>query len=156
MYTTLLSTIEKVLNANPSVTDGLNEVCQKIQQTLPAYHWVGFYFHHNTKKELHLKAYAGKPTTHTVIPFGKGICGQVALSNQNFIVDDVREQDNYIACSLDVKSEIVVPLFMDGLNIGQIDIDSNTAHAFSKADEVFLVRVNTLVAAFLKRNNSTF
>jgi GAF domain-containing protein len=53
-------------------------------------------------------------TDHTVIPFGKGICGQVAESNANFVVPDVAAQDNYIACSFTVKSEIVVPLFVDG------------------------------------------
>ena len=156
MHTTLLSNIEEILASDPTLEDGLTKVCRKIQQTLPIYDWVGFYFNHNTKQELHLKAYAGNPTEHTVIPFGKGICGQVALTNQNFVVDDVGEQDNYIACSIDVKSEIVVPLFINNKNIGQIDIDSNTSHAFSKADEAFLVRVNILVAAFLIRRNITF
>ena len=82
--------------------------------------------HNQEKPELILATYVGASTEHTHIPFGKGICGQVALSNQNFIVDDVNTQDNYIACSLDVKSEIVVPLMVNGQNIGQIDIDGHT------------------------------
>jgi GAF domain-containing protein len=98
---------------------------------------------------LHLWAQAGEPTDHTVIPFGKGICGQVAVSNQNFVVDDVHAQDNYIACSIHVKSEVVIPLFKNGKNIGQIDIDSNTAKAFDKDDETFLEWVNEQVADFL-------
>ena len=130
--------------------------CAQLQQKLPAYDWVGFYFHKHEKKELHLIAFAGKPTDHTVIPFGKGICGQVALSNQNFMVDDVSEQDNYIACSIDVKSEIVVPLFVEGKNMGQIDIDSNTARAFDDKDEAFLVEVNRLVTAYLLRSEMNF
>jgi GAF domain-containing protein len=72
---------------------------------------------------------------YTVIPFGKGICGQVAESNQNFVVPDVAAQDNYIAC-LTVKSEIVVPLFVNGQSIGQIDIDS-VIDPFTEADERF-------------------
>ena len=72
------------------------------------------------------------------------------------MVDDVTEQDNYIACNIDVKSEIVVPLFMDGKNVGQIDIDSNTARAFDKKDEAFLVEVNRLVAAYLLRSKMNF
>jgi GAF domain-containing protein len=68
----------------------------------------------------------------------------------------VSEQDNYIACSIDVKSEIVVPLFMEGKNVGQIDVDSNTALAFDKKDEVFLVEVNHLVAAYLLRSKMNF
>ena len=68
------------------------------------------------------------------------------------MVDDVSEQDNYIACSIDVKSEIVVPLFMEGKNVGQIDIDSKTARAFDDKDEAFLVEVNRLVATYLLRS----
>jgi len=93
-----------------------------------------------------LRAFAGEPTDHTQIPFGKGICGQVAESNQNFIVPDVKAQDNYIACSLHVKSEIVIPLFKEGQNIGQIDIDSHTIDPFTEADIALLEYVNALVA----------
>ena len=83
------------------------------------------------------------------MPLGKGICGQVAESNANFVVPDVQAQDNYIACSINVKSEIVVPLFVEGKNIGQIDIDSNTIDAFDKKDEQFLELVNRMVASIL-------
>ena len=156
MYTTLLNSIENYLNQQPEVEQGLTWVCTTIKDELPRYDWVGFYFHHANKKELHLKAFAGKPTDHTIIPFGKGICGQVAVSNKNFVVDDVGQQDNYIACSIDVKSEIVIPLFVENKNIGQIDIDSNTARAFSKKDEEFLTEVNVLIAAFLIRAQVSF
>ncbi len=156
MFTTLLNNIEVHLNQNPTVAAGLHWVCAEIRQALPDYDWVGFYFHHPAKKELHLKAYAGNPTDHTIIPFGKGICGQVAVSHQNFVVDDVSKQDNYIACSIDVKSEIVIPLFIDNKNVGQIDIDSNTAGAFTEKDVAFLTAVNKLVAAFLVRSGASF
>ena len=82
--------------------------------------------------------YVGEPTDHTIIPFGKGICGQVAVSNENFVVPDVDAQDNYLACSLSVKAEIVVPIFVNGQNIGQIDIDSGTTDPFTEKDERFL------------------
>ena len=98
---------------------------------------------------MKLSSYAGAPTDHTIIPFGKGICGQVAVSNQNFVVPDVAAQDNYIACSITVKAEIVVPLFINGENIGQIDIDSNTPDPFTEADERFLEWVNEQVAQIL-------
>ena len=98
------------------------------------------------KQLLHLKAYSGTPTEHTTIPFGKGICGQVALSNKPFLVPDVTQQENYIACSATVRSELVVPLFVEGKNIGQIDIDSETPDAFSVEDELFLASICELVA----------
>ena len=98
---------------------------------------------------MHLKAFAGEPTNHTIIPFGKGICGQVAISNKNFMVDDVKAQDNYIACSIHVKAEIVIPLFKDGINVGQIDVDSNSVNPFSKKDEHFLEWINEQVVTIL-------
>jgi L-methionine (R)-S-oxide reductase len=110
------------------------------------YNWVGFYFANHENKTLHLGPYVGAPTDHTVIPFGKGICGQVAESNANFVVPDVAAQDNYIACSFTVKSEIVVPLFVNGINIGQIDIDSHVLDPFTEEDERFLEFVNSKVA----------
>lgn len=133
-----------------SVDTRLTEVCEILEQNIPYYDWVGFYFKNGDKNELKLKAFAGEPTDHTIIPFGKGICGQVALSNQNFVVPDVKAQDNYIACSIFVKAEIVIPLFLNGENVGQIDIDSHTADPFSKEDELFLEFVNEEVAKILE------
>lgn len=132
-----------------SVDQRLTAICELLKTSNDYYTWVGFYFAVPEKRELHLKAFAGIPTDHTVIPFGKGICGQVAESNQNFVVPDVAAQDNYIACSIHVKAEIVVPLFKDGVNIGQIDIDSNTPDPFSPKDEQFLSWVNSQVATIL-------
>ncbi len=129
--------------------DRLTEICEALRVAIPYYNWVGFYFANHETQTLHLEAYVGTPTDHTVIPFGKGICGQVAVSNENFVVPDVSAQDNYIACSIHVKSEIVVPLFKDGKNIGQIDIDSDTSDPFTKEDEIFLEWVNEQVAKIL-------
>ena len=124
-------------------------ICELLRESVPYYDWVGFYFKNGDKEELKLGPFAGTPTDHTIIPFGKGICGQVAVSNQNFVVPDVSAQDNYIACSLTVKSEIVIPLFKNGENIGQIDIDSETPDPFSEEDERFLEFVNREVAKIL-------
>jgi len=132
-----------------SVNQRLQKLCNLLKKEIPYYDWVGFYFKNGKKEELKLGPYAGEPTDHTIIPFGKGICGQVAVSNENFVVPDVQAQDNYIACSITVKSEIVVPLFVNGENIGQIDIDSNTPDPFSEHDERFLEFVNAEVAKIL-------
>jgi len=136
-------------NNEETQTQRMIEVCELLQSSIGYYDWVGFYFANEAEKTLHLKAFAGEPTDHTVIPFGKGICGQVALSNKNFVVADVKAQDNYIACSIYVKAEIVVPLFKDGKNIGQIDIDSNTENPFSIEDEHFLEWLNKRVSDIL-------
>jgi L-methionine (R)-S-oxide reductase len=121
-------------------------ICQLLNENIEYYNWVGFYFANHETQTLHLGPYIGAETDHTVIPFGKGICGQVAVSNDNFVVPDVAAQDNYIACSFTVKSEIVVPLFVDGKNIGQIDIDSHVIDPFTVEDERFLEFVNAEVA----------
>lgn len=141
--------VEIVSNTNDSIENRLYKICEFLESQVSYYNWVGFYFKNGDKNELKLGPYVGEPTDHTIIPFGKGICGQVALSNQNFVVPDVTAQDNYIACSISVKAEIVVPIFVDGENIGQIDIDSNTADPFTKKDERFLEFVCREISNFL-------
>lgn len=136
-------------NNEGSAKDKMTAICGLLQEHIDYYDWVGFYMANHEARTLHLEAFAGEPTDHTVIPFGKGICGQVAESNQNFVVPDVKAQDNYIACSITVKSEIVIPLFKDGKNIGQIDIDSHKIDPFTKEDEDFLEFVNEKVATLL-------
>lgn len=137
---------EIIIQFDISKDEKLIKICQLLQDTIPYYDWVGFYFANHETQTLHLGPYVGAETDHTVIPFGKGICGQVAVSNQNFVVPDVSAQDNYIACSFTVKSEIVVPIFVDGKNIGQIDIDSHVLDPFTSEDERFLEFVTEEVA----------
>lgn len=150
MFEKLREEISILLERSDLKTDiRLQQVCELLKHSVSHYDWVGFYFKNGDKEELKLGPYAGAPTDHTIIPFGKGICGQVAVSNKNFVIPDVKAQDNYIACSIDVKSEIVVPLFVDGQNIGQIDIDSNTADPFTEDDERFLEFVNAEVAKIM-------
>ncbi len=149
MFTALKPQIVTILESDNTVEDRLKEICMLLKENVAHYDWVGFYFKNGEKEELKLGPYAGAPTDHTIIPFGKGICGQVAESNQNFVVPDVQAQDNYIACSITVKSEIVVPLFVNGKNMGQIDIDSNTLDPFTEDDERFLEFVNEQVAKIL-------
>ncbi|MFN3756248.1 MAG: GAF domain-containing protein [Flavobacterium sp.] len=139
-----------VSNLNLSKEQKLQQICDYLKENISHYDWVGYYFANHETKTLHLGPYAGTPTDHTEIPFGKGICGQVAVSNQNFVVPDVSAQDNYIACSITVKSEIVVPLFVNGVNIGQIDIDSNELDPFTNEDEKLLEYINQKVAELFK------
>lgn len=139
--------VVSILSEHHKDTDEkLKNLCQFLSNSVLHYDWVGFYFANHETRTLHLGPYVGAPTDHTIIPFGKGICGQVAESNANFVVPDVSAQDNYIACSLTVKSEIVVPLFVNGKNIGQIDIDSHMLDSFTEADERFLEFVNKEVS----------
>ncbi len=150
MFDTLRKSITEIINDNGgNATKKMRDICTLLRDSVTYYDWVGFYFKNGDRRELKLGPYAGEPTDHTIIPFGKGICGQVAVSNENFVVPDVSAQDNYIACSLTVKSEIVVPLFKNGENIGQIDIDSNTPDPFTQEDERFLEWVNQKVAEIL-------
>lgn len=112
----------------------LQKVCHLLDQEISYFNWTGFYFKNGDKNELKLGPYVGAETDHIIIPYGKGICGQVAVSNETFIVPDVHQQDNYLSCSIDTKAEIVVPIFKNGENIGQIDIDSHTLDPFTKED----------------------
>ena len=137
------------IDASRTIDERLLAICELLENNIEYYNWVGFYFKNGDKNELKLGPYVGEPTDHTIIPFGKGICGQVALSNENFVVPDVSAQDNYIACSINVKAEIVIPIFVNEVNVGQIDIDSNTPNPFTTNDEQFLEFVCRQVADLL-------
>ncbi len=150
IFEKLKTEIETILlDNNKSKDEQLLNICEVLETNIEYYNWVGFYFKNGDKNELKLGPYVGEPTDHTIIPFGKGICGQVAVSNENFVVPDVAAQDNYIACSITVKAEIVIPIFVNGENVGQIDIDSNTPDPFTDEDERFLEFVCAKVAKIL-------
>ena len=138
--------IDTIIISNNSKEDKLQTICDYLEKEISYYDWVGFYFKNGNKNELKLAQYTGEETEHVIIPFGKGICGQVAISNENFVVQDVSEQDNYISCGWKVKSEIVIPIFVNKENIGQIDIDSHTANVFSEKDEILLEYICDKVA----------
>lgn len=141
-YSPSLELIQSILQKDQAENHILEEICQAINENLEHYNWVGFYFMNHATRKLHLGPYVGAPTDHTIIDFGKGICGQVALSGDTFISADVNAEANYIACSIDVKSEIVVPMYQGEKLIGQIDIDSHKVNRFSEEDEQFLNAVN--------------
>jgi L-methionine (R)-S-oxide reductase len=141
--------IENIISSKTSLEEKLQAICDLLESEISHYDWVGFYFKNGDKNELKLAQYTGEETEHTIIPFGKGICGQVALSNKNFVVQDVSEQENYISCGWKVKSEIVIPIFVNEENIGQIDIDSHTANIFNSEDEELLEFICRKVAEIL-------
>lgn len=142
--------IETIFSSDELTNDKLQKVCQLLHDEIPYYNWVGFYFRNGDKEELKLGPYVGAATDHTIIPFGKGICGQVAVSNETFVVPDVSKEDNYLSCSIDTKSEIVVPIFKNEENIGQIDIDSHELNPFTEEDVKLLGFVCEKVAEILK------
>jgi len=139
--TILQGEIDVIITSKSTKEEKLQAICDFLESEISYYDWVGFYFKNGDKQELKLAQFTGEPTEHTIIPFGKGICGQVAVSNKTFVVQDVAAQENYISCGWKVKSEIVVPIFVGADNIGQIDIDSHTVNAFSAKDEVLLAYI---------------
>jgi GAF domain-containing protein len=119
---------------------------QWLDEEVAYYNWTGFYFMNDEKQQLEIGPYVGAYTDHTVIPYGRGICGQVAVSGKTFEVPDVHAQDNYLACSLATKSEIVVPIYKGENLVGQIDIDSHELDPFTQEDHNLLEAVANFVA----------
>ena len=138
--------VTNVILSTKTTREKQQVICDYLRNEISYYDWVGFYFKNGDKEELKLAEFSGEPTEHTTIPFGKGICGQVAISNQNFVVQDVNEQSNYISCGWKVKSEIVIPIMVRNKNIGHIDIDSHTSKPFSEADEELLMFICNKIA----------
>jgi GAF domain-containing protein len=125
----------------------LAETVALLQRERPHYTWVGVYLLEG--EELVLGPFVGKPTPHTRIPLNKGICGAAASSGKTLIVDDVHADPRYLACSLETRSEIVVPLVRAGRVLGEIDIDSDAPAAFTEEDQRLLEAVAEILATKL-------
>jgi L-methionine (R)-S-oxide reductase len=113
-------------------------------KTLPDYSWVGIYLLDGN--ELVLGPFQGKPSPHTRIPLGRGICGAAAAEKATIVVDDVNADPRYLACSVDTLSEIVVPIMRGDDVLGEIDVDSDRLAAFGQADRQLLETVARLLA----------
>jgi L-methionine (R)-S-oxide reductase len=111
---------------------------------LDGYNWCGIY--RLEEDTLILDAYTGAHTDHTHIPVGRGVCGTAVAENQNQVIDDVRELTNYLSCSLETRSEIVVLIRRGDLILGQIDIDGHSVGSFGPKDEVFLGSLGELLS----------
>jgi len=113
-------------------------IANYLHQNVPHYDWFGFYWTApDAPDELVLGAFAGEPTEHTRIKFGEGVCGSAAKEQRTLNIPDVNALDNYLACSLATKSELVVPIFQGKAVMGEVDIDSHRLDAFSADDELF-------------------
>jgi L-methionine (R)-S-oxide reductase len=124
-----------------------------IAKRLPAYNWVGFYMlDPNDANVLVLGPFHGAPTEHVRIPVSEGICGAAVAQGETVIVDDVASDPRYLACSLETRSEIVVPIRAHGKIVGEIDIDSHDMKAFGPEDRAFLEECAVLFGEFLEKN----
>ncbi|MDX2062705.1 MAG: GAF domain-containing protein [Bacteroidia bacterium] len=150
LFDQILPRLDEILTSTMPREEKLDFVVNLLRNDVPHYDWVGFYLVDPTEdRTLVLGPYAGEPTDHTRIAFGQGICGQAAVTGQNFIVQDVSKETNYLSCSIHVKSEIVLPIFFEGRMTGQIDIDSHSVAPFTAEDEQFLAAVCQKVAPVL-------
>ncbi|MBN1925914.1 MAG: GAF domain-containing protein [Prolixibacteraceae bacterium] len=134
----ILNKADDILASFTERDEILLEVCKLLKEEVQYYDWVGFYLFDQAGNCLKLGPYEGKPTEHTEIPLGKGVCGQVAESKKTMVVQDVSKIGSYIACSLEVQSEIVVPVLKDNVFVAEIDIDSHAYAPFSNQDVMLL------------------
>jgi GAF domain-containing protein len=128
-------TIGEQLSTLNDPAAAMSRVVEILKQD-PRYTWVGIYLLEDD--ELVLGPYLGKPSPHTRIPLGRGICGAAATAKATIIVDDVNSDSRYLACSLETQSEIVVPIMREGHVLGEIDIDSDSRAAFGDSDRRLL------------------
>jgi L-methionine (R)-S-oxide reductase len=129
-----------------------NFIVEIIPNRLPYYNWTGFYMLDPEDAEtLVLGPFRGAPTEHVRIPVSQGICGAAVARNDTVIVNDVHSDPRYLACSLETKSEIVVPIRVNGRVAGEIDIDSHDLAAFSEQDKEFLETCAAIVGRFMER-----
>ncbi len=140
----VLHKIQKSKPSQPSRDEALRYVVKLLKDSFPKYTWVGIYLVQGD--ELLLHNYIGAPSPHTRIPIGQGICGAAVQEKQSIIIDDVNSDPRYLACSVETRSEIVVPI-MSGDNIfGEIDIDSDVEGIFHEGDREILEKCASVLA----------
>jgi L-methionine (R)-S-oxide reductase len=146
--TTLLNDITRAIAQAPDGLTAMRETVTLLKARLPHYTWAGIYLMDGD--ELVLGPYLGKPSPHTRIPLGRGICGAAATERVTIVVDDVNSDPRYLACSIETKSEIVVPIIAaDGRVLGELDIDSDQPAAFGTGDRELLEAIAPVIAGKL-------
>jgi L-methionine (R)-S-oxide reductase len=126
--------------------EALGEVCRFLRHEFRHFRWVGIYLRDGDT--LRLAAWSGpQATEHVAIPVGQGVCGRAAREGRTIIIDDVRTAPDYLACFLETRAEIVIPIRSGGTVIGEIDIDGNEVKAFDSSDDRLLTAVADRVAA---------
>ena len=142
-YAAVDTEIRLVLARTASADEAMTRAVRILEARMPDYTWVGIY--RLFGNELVLGPFVGKPSPHTHIPLGRGICGAAAAEKTTIIVDDVNADPRYLACSLETRSEIVVPIMRGCQVLGEIDVDSDRLAAFGPEDQ----RLLEVVAAML-------
>lgn len=148
LYELLVKTITELVDREDVSRDQkLQKVCELLEEQVEEFDWVGFYLvDPEADRELILGPYVGEETDHTRIPFGKGICGQAAETNETFMVQDVSKEDNYLACSVHVEAEIVVPVKKNDEFVAELDIDSHTKDSMTEEHRTMLEKVCEIVS----------
>lgn len=147
LYDEVLNSVETILDRDVTRNEKLFAICEVLADSITTFDWVGFYFvDPDSPRELVLGPFVGEATDHTRIPFGKGICGQVAESHETFVSQDVSSEDNYISCSVNVQSEIVVPVMKNDEFVAQIDVDSNTKNSITSDQKEILEEICDLLS----------
>lgn len=155
----LANDLQTMAQSAPSVEDLMTDIVGRLQQYVPHYNWVGFYMieksaNPDLEPVLVLGPYVGAPTSHTRIPLDQGICGAAVTTGNTVVVDDVQSDPRYLACSIETKSEIVVPIRVHGEIVGELDIDSHESAAFTEEDRSFCESCARLVGEYLERTTT--
>ena len=140
--------LEEIRNLarHPDGGGSLQRICDYLRDQVVHYDWVGYYIAVPEDRILALGPFSGKPTEHLKIPYGRGICGQAAVTQDTFVVPDVMAETNYLSCSIETRAEIVLPVTWDGTFVGELDIDSHTVDPFTEEDTVLLTEICRLTA----------
>ena len=148
----ILKEVEALVAGRATRANWLQEVCALLASARSHYNWVGVYFLEGN--ELVLGPYVGAVSPHMRIPLDKGICGAAAREKKTVIVHDVSADPRYLACSVETKSEMVVPIEFEGRLLGEIDIDSHFPNAFQANEQVLLEQVAQRLAPVLAPTKS--
>jgi L-methionine (R)-S-oxide reductase len=150
----LIPALDSLASSSTSTEAFMKGIVALLHEKLTRYNWVGFYMleKEGDRDVLVLGPFKGTMTPHTRIPLNQGICGAAASTGKTIVVDNVNADSRYLACSLETKSEIVVPVFVHGKVAGELDIDSHFLAAFGPDDRKLCEHAAALLGKFIERH----
>ncbi len=151
----IIDEIKRIVKSDNTVENKLQEISDFLQNNIEPFDWVGFYIvSKNNDKLLILGPHNGESTEHIKIPFGKGICGQAAAMKKTFVVQDVTKESNYLPCSVEVKSEIVIPIFKEDIVVAELDIDSRKKYGIHNYHIKLCEQIANIISPLFNDNYS--
>jgi GAF domain-containing protein len=149
LHKELLQEFQDFASTSPSAQPLMERIAKRLHEKMTRYNWAGFYLvDPSDPGYLLVGPFAGSFTPNARIPLNTGLCGAAATGGQVVVVQDVTKDPRYLPGSSLVKSEIVVPIFVNKKLMGELDIESYFTDTFTHSEQEFAEACAKIVASY--------